>query len=123
MTLLNKEKTMQKIIDFLHHKQQKETEQIEILFKKAHSLDEKLDLLLANKHLQVDDYKLFLAFLAYLEEHKIEAQQLFKDVLKLPKYQFEMQYEMNWGQVVKLSVTFLTILRTNDPESYKQFTH
>ena len=74
-----------------------------------------------NKHLQVDDHKLFLAFLAYLEEQKIEPQQLFQDVLKLPKYQFEMQYEMNWRQVIKLSVTFLTILRTNDPESYKQF--
>ena len=114
---------MTNILQFLHYKNEKDEQLIQKLFQKANSFDDKLDQLIENKHLQVDEHKLFLAFLGYLEEQKIEAQQLFKDVLRLPKYQFEMQYEMNWGQVVKLSVTFLTILRTNDPESYKQFTH
>lgn len=114
---------MTNILQFLQYKNEKDERLIQKLFQKANSFDDKLDQLIENKDLQVDDHKLFLAFLGYLEEQKIDPQQLFKDVLKLPKYQFEMQYDMNWGQVVKLSVTFLTILRTNDPESYKQFTH
>ena len=114
---------MTNILQFLQYKNEKDERLIQKLFQKANSFDDKLDQLIGNKDLQVDDHKLFLAFLGYLEEQKIDPQQLFKDVLKLPKYQFEMQYDMNWGQVVKLSVTFLTILRTNDPESYKQFTY
>ena len=113
---------MTNILQFLQYKNEKDEQLIQKLFQKGNSFDDQLDQLIENKHLQVDDHKLFLAFLGYLEEQQIEPQQLFKDVLKLPKYQFEMQYHMNWGQVVKLSVTFLTILRTNDPESYKQFT-
>ena len=115
--------TMTNILQFLQYKNEKDEQLIQKLFQKANSFDERLDQLIKSKHLQVDDHKLFLAFLAYLEQKQIEPRQLFKEVLKLPKHQFEMQYNMNWGQVVKLSVTFLTILRTNDLESYKQFTH
>jgi hypothetical protein len=111
---------MTNILNFLQYKNEKDEQLIEQLFQKAHSSHNRLDALLESKQLQVEDHKLFLAFLTYLEEQKIPAQQLFKDVIHLPKYQFEARYAMNWGQVVRLSVTFLTILRTNDLESYKQ---
>lgn len=113
---------MQKIINFLHQKQQKETAQLEVLFKKAHSFNDKLDMLLANKQLQVDDHKLFLAFLAYLEQQQIQPEVLFRDVLHLPKHVFEEKYAMNWAQVVKLACTFLTILKENNPAAYEAFT-
>ena len=85
------------------------------------STAKRVDALLENKAVQLEDHKLFLAFLAYLEQQRIDAKILFQDVLRLPKHQFEAKYEMNWTQVMKLSVTFLTILRTNDQESYKHF--
>ncbi|WP_431029563.1 hypothetical protein [Lysinibacillus sp. LZ02] len=113
---------MTNIINFLQHKNEKDEQIIRRYFQKAYSLDERLDQLIQDKDLQVEDHKLFLAFLAYLEQQRIDPQQLFKDVIDLPKFKFEAKYNMNWGQVVKLSVTFLTILRTNDLEGYKQFT-
>ena len=113
---------MTNILDFLQYKNEKEEARLLKLFQKAHSLDERLDALIETKHLQVEDHKLFLAFLAYLEQEQIEPQQLFKDVINLPKFEFEANYEMNWGQAVRLAVTFLTILRSNDPDSYQQFT-
>ena len=90
-------------------------------FRKANSLDGTLDLLLQNKELHLDDHKLFLAFLAYLEERQLVPRQVFKDVITMPKHLFEAQYNMVWSQVVKFAVTFLTILRENDYESYVQF--
>lgn len=112
---------MTHIIDFLQHKDARQEAQIERYFTKSNSLDERLDTLLAQKHLQLEDHKLFLAFLAYLEEQQLEAQRVFYDVIHLPKFQFEARYAMKWAQVVKLAVTFLTILRENDRESYEQF--
>lgn len=112
---------MTNILDFLQYKNEKEEARILQLFQKAHSLDERLDALIETKHLHVEDHKLFLAFLAYLEEKQIEPQQLLGDVISLPKFEFEARYKMNWGQTVRLAVTFLTILRTNDPNSYQQF--
>ncbi|MBS7345524.1 MAG: hypothetical protein KIG60_07755 [Caryophanon sp.] len=109
------------IINFLQHKNARDEAQLIKLFAKSHSLDERLDALLANKELHVHDHALFLAFLAYVEAQHMEAQALFYDVIHLPKFQFEARYQMNWAQVVKLAVTFLTILRENDYESYEQF--
>ncbi|ATP42465.1 hypothetical protein CSE16_14595 [Solibacillus sp. R5-41] len=111
---------MSNIINFLQYKNEQLEIQLEELFQRRNSPHDKLDSLLQNKNLQLEDHKLFLAFLAYLEEQQLDAQLVFKDVLKLPKHQFEAKYAMNWSQVIKLSVTFLTILRTNDPQSYKQ---
>jgi hypothetical protein len=113
---------MTNILHFLQYKNEKEEARLQKLFQKAHSLDERLDALIKTKHLQVEDHKLFLAFLAYLEKEQIEPQQLFRDVINLPKFEFEARYHMNWGQVVRLAVTFLTILRINNPDSYQQFT-
>ncbi|MER2189625.1 MAG: hypothetical protein ABS951_01610 [Solibacillus sp.] len=110
------------LINFLQQKQQKETEQLEQLFKKAHSFSEKLDMLLSNKQLQVDDHKLFLAFLAYLDEQQIQSEQIFRDIISLPKHHFEAQYNMNWAQVVKLACTFLVILKEHNREAYDAFT-
>lgn len=67
---------MTNILHFLQYKNEKEEVRLQKLFQKAHSLDERLDALIETKHLQVEDHKLFLAFLAYLEEEQIEPQQL-----------------------------------------------
>lgn len=112
---------MTDILNFLQYKNKKLEMQLEKLFEHANSPANRVDALLENKDVQLEDHKLFLAFLAYLTEREIDAKTLFADVLKLQKYHFEAKYEMNWSQVIKLSVTFLTILRTNDIESYKQF--
>ena len=112
---------MQKIINFLQYKGQKEDNQLAQLFKRAHSFDERLELLLSNKQLQVDDHKLFLAFLAYLDEQQIKPEQIFRDVISLPKHQFEEKYSMNWAQVVKLACTFLVILKNHNREAYDAF--
>lgn len=109
------------IIDFLQHKNVRDEAQFIKLFTKAHSLDERLDALLSSRSVEVDDHKQFLAFLAYLQTEQMDAKTLFYDVIHLPKFQFEAKYAMNWAQVVKLSVTFLAILRENDRESYEQF--
>ncbi|MEE1130143.1 MAG: hypothetical protein UHX00_00790 [Caryophanon sp.] len=109
------------IIDFLQHKNIRDEAQFMKLFTKAHSLDERLDALIASQRVQLDDHPRFLAFLAYLQMEQIEPKTLFYDVIHLPKFQFEATYAMNWAQVVKLSVTFLAILRENDRESYEQF--
>ncbi len=112
---------MTNLINFLQKKQEHDERKIELILQKANSKLEKIDLLIQQKELAVQDHQLFLAFLTYLEQHQIEPISLFKDVIDLPRFQFEAKYKMNWAQVVKLSVTFLTILHKNDPESYKQF--
>ncbi|MEK4627933.1 MAG: hypothetical protein ABS944_05350 [Solibacillus sp.] len=112
---------MTDILDFLLFRNEKLERQLMKIFERANSPADRVDALLQQQVVQLEDHKLFLAFLAYLEEQQIEPQQLFKNVLKLPKHQFEAMYEMNWSQVIKLSVTFLTILRTNDQVSYKHF--
>ncbi|MCH7322134.1 hypothetical protein LZ480_09550 [Solibacillus sp. MA9] len=112
---------MSNIFDFLQYKNEKLELRLGKLFERANSPGDRMDALLESKELAVEDHKLFLAFLAYLNEQQLDAKKLFQDVIKLPKHQFEAQYAMNWSQVIKLSVTFLTILRTNDINSYKQF--
>lgn len=112
---------MQKLINFLQHKQQREDEHLAQLFKKANSFDERLELLLSTRQLQVNDHKLFLAFLSYLDEQQIKPEQIFRDVISLPKHQFEEKYDMNWAQVVKLACTFLVIIKENDPQAYNAF--
>ncbi len=112
---------MTDILNFLKFKNEKLERQLEKLFERANSPTDLVDGLLENKAVQLEDHKLFLAFLAYLENKQLDAKKLFQDVIKLPKYQFEAKYEMNWTQVMQLSVTFLTILRINDRESYKHF--
>lgn len=121
MSYLKWGNTMSTIINFLQYKNVQLESQLEKIFQRGNSPHEQLDVLLQNKELQLEDHKLFLAFLAYLEKQQLDAQLVFKDVLKLPKHQFEAKYAMKWSQVIKLSVTFLTILRTNDPQSFKQF--
>ena len=112
---------MTDILNFLHHKNEKLERELLKLFERANSPARRVDALIANKALQVEDHKLFLAFLAYLAQQQLDAKIIFQDALRLAKYQFEAKYEMNWTQVIKLSVTFLTILRNNDVNSYKQF--
>ena len=112
---------MTDLINFLQYRNAKLEQQLEKLFERANSPAARVDALLEDKQLQLEDHKLFLAFLAYLELQQLDAKKVFHDVLKLPKHQFEATYAMNWTQVMKLSVTFLTILRTNDQESYKHF--
>lgn len=112
---------MTEIINFLQHKNAKDEAQIEKSFQKAHSLDDKLEALIQSKELQVKDHQLFLAFLTYAETKQLNPQLVFKDVIQLPKHQFEQRYNINWAQVVKLAATFLTILKHQSPEEYAQF--
>ncbi|MER1999984.1 MAG: hypothetical protein ABS882_09415 [Lysinibacillus sp.] len=112
---------MTEIINFLQHKNAKDEAQIEKAFQKAHSLDAKLEALLQNKELQVKDHQLFLAFLTYADIKKIDVPKLFRDVIQLPKYKFEQHYKMNWSQVVKLSATFLSIVKQSSPKEYEEF--
>ena len=114
---------MNKIIDFLSIKQQKQNEQLNKLFQKANSLQnpKQINKLVEEKSLAVQDHKLFLAFLTYLEEKQIDPKTIFQQVLTLPKHKFEQQYQMNWHSVVQLCFTFLAILKENDLENYEQF--
>ncbi|KGR76220.1 hypothetical protein [Ureibacillus manganicus] len=114
---------MNKIIDFIQIKQQKQNEQLAKVFQKANTLKnpQDIDKLVDTKSLAVQEHKLFLAFLTYLEEQDIEPKTIFQAVLRLPKHQFEAEYQMNWYSVVQLCFTFLAILKENDPQSYEQF--
>ncbi|MFJ8235013.1 hypothetical protein ACIQ34_04605 [Ureibacillus sp. NPDC094379] len=114
---------MNNVIDFISIKQQKQDEQVAKVFSKANSLQnpEQINKLVEEKSLAIQDHKLFLAFLAYLEEKQIDAVSIFQAVLKLPKHQFELQYSMNWHSVVQLCFTFLSILKENEPKHYQQF--
>lgn len=111
------------IIDFIQRKNAKEEASIERLFQKAHSLDAKLELLLQHKNLQVHDHQLFLAFLAYTEQQPYSAEHIFKAAIQLPKHQFAEQYNMNWASVVKLTATFLTIIKQSSREQFEAFRH
>lgn len=114
---------MKNVIDFISIKKCKQNEQLEKVFRKGNSLKNPLEInkLVEEKSLVLQDHKLFLAFLAYLEEKKIEPATIFKDVLKCPKHQFEQQYEMKWTSVVQFCFTFLTILKKNEPKQYELF--
>lgn len=114
---------MNKIIDFISIKKQKQNEKIDKVFRKANSLKDvqEIDKLVDEKTLAVQDHKLFLAFLKYLEMKDLEPQHVFKEVLQLPKHQFEARYQMNWQSVVQLCFTFLAILKENDPKQYLEF--
>lgn len=112
---------MTNLLNFLQYKNKKLELRLEKLFERANSPSDRMDALLETKELVVEDHKLFLAFLAYLNEQQLDAKKIFRDALKLPKHEFEAQYAMQWSQVIKFSVTFLTILRNNDLNSYKQF--
>ncbi|HWL13286.1 MAG TPA: hypothetical protein VNQ57_09880 [Ureibacillus sp.] len=114
---------MNNIVDFISIKQKKQSEKIERMFRKANSLQDvqEIDKLVEGRALAVQDHKLFLAFLKYLEGKKLEPQQVFKEVLQLPKFKFEERYQMNWQAVVQLCFTFLAILKENEPEQYAEF--
>lgn len=114
---------LNKIIDFISIKQQKQNEKLDKMFRKANSLRDvqEIDKLVEEKSLAVQDHKLFLAFLKYLELKELDAQTIFKEVLRLPKYKFEERYQMNWHSVVQLCFTFLAILKESDPEQYLEF--
>ncbi|MEL3960631.1 hypothetical protein [Lysinibacillus endophyticus] len=114
---------MNKIINFLEIKQQKTNEQLNKIFSKANTLKDpyQIDKLVEEKSLAIQDHKLFLAFLKYLEEKQIEPKTIFNQVLTLPKHQFEEHYQMNWQSVVQLCFTFLAILKENDYKQYEQF--
>lgn len=115
--------SLNNVIDFISIKKKKQEEQIIKLFSKANSFKNRgqIDKLVREKTIAVNDHKLFLAFIAYLEEKQIKPSKIFKDVLTLPKHQFEQQYEMNWYSIVQLCFTFLAILKENDYEQYEQF--
>lgn len=114
---------MNKIIDFISIKQQKQNEKLDKMFRKANSLRDvqEIDKLVEEKSLAVQDHKLFLAFLKYLELKELDAQTIFKEVLRLSKYKFEERYQMNWHSVVQLCFTFLAILKESDPKQYLEF--
>lgn len=114
---------MHDIIDFISIKQKKDNEKLHRMFRKANSLQdaEKIDKLVTDKTLVLQDHKLFLAFLKYLEGKDMNPEMVFKDVLQLPKHQFEERYRMNWQSVVQLCFTFLAILKENNPEQYIDF--
>lgn len=114
---------MNRVIDFISIKKKRQEEEMAKVLRKANSFKnrEQIDKLVEEKTLAVQDHKLFLAFLAYLQENQLEPLQIFKDVLTLPKHQFEAQYEMNWFSVVQLCFTFLAILKENDKNQYEQF--
>lgn len=111
------------VIDFISIKENKQSEKLSKIFSKGSSLKnpQELNKLVEEKSLAVRDHKLFLAFLAYLEEKDIEPAEIFRAVLQLPKHQFEQRFHMNWSSVVQLCFTFLTILKENNPEQYKLF--
>jgi len=111
------------VIDFFSIKKKKQEEQIVKLFRKANSFQnrEQIDKLIDEKKLTVDDHKNFLAFLAYLQEKKIEPTKLFTSVLEMPKHQFEQKYQLNWFSVVQYCLIFLTILKEKNQEQYEQF--
>ncbi|PYF06086.1 hypothetical protein [Ureibacillus chungkukjangi] len=115
--------SLNQIIDFIAIKQQKQDEKLDRMFRKANSLQDvqEIDKLVEEKALAVQDHKLFLAFLKYLEVKELEPQAVFKEVLLLPKFQFEERYQMNWHSVVQLCFTFLAILKKNDPQQYLEF--
>lgn len=114
---------MHDIIDFISIKQKKDNERLHRMFRKANSLQnaEEIDKLVHDKTLVLQDHKLFLAFLKYLEGKEMDPETVFKDVLQLPKHQFEERYRMNWQSVVQLCFTFLAILKENDLEQYNAF--
>ncbi len=114
---------MNNVIDFVSIKKQKQNEKLDRVFRKANSLKsvQEIDELVEEKSLAVQDHKLFLAFLKYLEMKEMEPRAVFKEVLQLPKFQFEERYQMNWLSVVQLCFTFLAILKESDPEQYLEF--
>lgn len=114
---------MNNIIDFIAIKQRKQNEKLDKMFRKANSLQnsEEINKLVETKSIALQDHKLFLAFLKFLEEKKIEPKVIFKEVLQLPKHKFEEKYEMNWQAVVQLCFTFLAILKENDLNQYNEF--
>lgn len=110
------------IIDFLAIKEQRQQHALEALFQQANT-QTKLQHLLAIKQLHVTDHQMFLAFLVYAEERHIRPEQVFKDVIQMPKHQFQATYDMNWYSIVQLAATFLTIVQESDKQSYNNFIH
>ena len=114
---------LKNVIDFLSIKTKKQNDQLQRLFHRANSLKnpQEINKLVDEKTLALKDHKMFLAFLAYLEEKQLEPAKIFKEVLTLPQFQFEAQYAMNWQSVVQLCFTFLAILKESDPAQYEAF--
>ncbi|RHW39511.1 hypothetical protein D1B33_01310 [Lysinibacillus yapensis] len=114
---------MNKIIDFISVKEQKQNEKLDKVFRKANTLKDvqEIDKLVDEKSLAVKDHKLFLAFLKYLELKELEPHMIFKEVLQLPKHEFEARHQMDWQSVVQLCFTFLAILKEHDPKQYLEF--
>lgn len=115
------------IIDFLAIKEAKEVAQREQQLQQHVAQDchfeapENIDKLVANKALQVDDHKLFLAFLSEMQQQEIEPMLLFMDVFILSPQRFEHEYNLKWWQSVQLTCTFLAILKANEPKNYERF--
>lgn len=114
---------MDNVIDFLFVKKKKQEEQLIKLFRKANSFQNRaqIDKLVDEKTLTVEDYQHFLAFLAYLQNNKIEPASVFHSVLKMPKHRFEQTYQMNWHSVVRYCLIFLAILKKQNEKQYEQF--
>lgn len=114
---------MDNVIDFASIKKERQNKQLAEILKKPNSLKnfEVLDKLVAEKKLSIEDHQFFLGFLAYLEKEDIDSIYLFHSLIKLSKYQFEQEFSLNWYTVVEFCFIFLSILKKNEPEQYKQF--
>ncbi|MEK4228842.1 hypothetical protein [Solibacillus sp. FSL H8-0538] len=114
---------MTNIIDFISKKKHQQEEKLHRIFQKRNSIQDpqQLDKLVQSKLLAVEDHRLFLAFIAYTEEHELDSKMIFREVLQLPKHQFESKYQMKWSAIVQLAFTFLVILKGNDEQAYREF--
>lgn len=110
------------IIDFISIKKEKNSNEVKSITQKAHSLKNpiEIDRLINGRELSVEEHKLFLAFLTYLDEKQLVPLKVFEDFFTLSKYNFEQHYVMNWSSIEYLSITFLTILRESNPKAYEK---
>lgn len=114
---------MDNIIDFSSVRKERQTRQIAQFLKKPNSFNDlkKIDKLVSEKELTLEDHQFFLGFLGVLEKEKIDSVQLFHSLIKLSKYQFELAYPFNWDTVVEFYFVFLAILKKNEPTQYEKF--
>lgn len=114
---------MDNVIDFVSAKRERQSKQLFEYLKKPNSLNDptKIDKLVGEKSLSIEDHQFFLGFLAHLEKQEIDPVHLFHSLIKLSKQQFELQFSMNWYTVAQFCLTFLSILKKNEPEQYMQF--
>ncbi|WP_107838215.1 2-oxoglutarate ferredoxin oxidoreductase subunit beta [Metasolibacillus meyeri] len=112
---------MTNIIDFIARHEQKELTKLQRSVECSYYKFGELQQFVDEQQLQIKDHTLFLGFLLYLQERKMDALMIFKDVFTMPRYKFEHVYQMKWWSVVQLGFTFLAILKDNEPAEYQRF--